>query len=129
METLKAKIIVCGGRHFNNYDYLKFVLNSILSDNGLDYEEVEIVSGHCAGADKLGEKYAEEHNVKCKIFPAEWEKYGRSAGPIRNQQMIDYLSNCIKPMVVAFVSENSRGTKDTLKRADKNNYELFVFEY
>ena len=69
----------------------------------------------------LGERYAEEHGVKLKIFPADWVKYKKSAGPIRNKQMIDYITCFENKMVVAFVSPNSKGTKQTVKLAQKNN--------
>jgi hypothetical protein len=61
-------VIVCGGRHFNRYDVIEKVLNEALST--CDDQEIEIISGHCEGADAHGERYAEEHGVKLKIFLA-----------------------------------------------------------
>lgn len=120
-------VIVCGGRHFNRYDVVEKVLNEVLSTCG--DQEIEIVSGHCEGADALGERYAEEHGVKLKIFPADWKKYGRSAGPIRNKQMIDYIIKLDKKLVVAFVSENSRGTKNTITLAGKEGIPVIEIKY
>ena len=120
-------VIVCGGRHFDRYDIIEKVLNEVLST--CDDKEIEIVSGHCEGADALGECYAVEHEVKLKIFPADWKKYGRSAGPIRNKQMIDYIIKLDKKLVVAFVSENSRGTKNTIKLAEKQGVPVIEIRY
>ena len=67
----KLKILVCGGRHFSDYALLEKTINGVIAESGR--EDIEIVSGHCIGADRLGELYAEKHNAQAKIFPAEWE--------------------------------------------------------
>lgn len=66
-------------------------IKDIIVENGC--ENIEIVSGHCVGAGRLGELYAEKHNAQVKIFPAAWEKYGKRAGSMRNKQMVDYISS------------------------------------
>ena len=111
------KILVCGGRHFNNYSVLSWVMTNVI--NALDTDDIEIVSGHCAGADQLGEQYAQENNMAVRVFMPNWTAYGKAAGPIRNKQMIDYISQDKNSLVVAFVSPNSRGTKGTVAMAKK----------
>lgn len=128
-RKIKARIIICGGRHFNDYEALESLVNSALTEKGLDSNEVEIVSGHCEGADMLGELYAEKHGIVCKAFPAEWEKYGRAAGPIRNSQMIEYASESAIPIVVAFVSPRTKGTTDTVNKAIKRGFSIFRYDY
>ena len=76
-ENMKSRIIVCGGRHYEDYEQLERIVDQVISEMNLDLTEVEIVSGHCAGADQLGERYAKEHGAKCSIFPAQWHIYGR----------------------------------------------------
>lgn len=125
----KFRLLVCGGRHFEDYTLLNNILNKVLKDTMLTPNDVEIVSGHCKGADMLGEKWAEENNASVKIFPADWVKYKRSAGPIRNKEMIDYISCFENKMVVAFVSPNSKGTKQTISLAEKNKIPIIVIEY
>lgn len=115
------KIIVCGGRHFNNYFALSNILLDIIKNNTKDKESIEIVSGHCTGADQLGERFAKQFKLGLKIFPAEWSKYGKSAGPIRNKKMIEYIRNDSNPFVLAFTSTNTKGTKYTLDLAKKFN--------
>lgn len=126
---MKISIIICGGRHFENYQMLKSTVDKYLENNGILYEEVEIVSGHCQGADMLGERYANEHGCSLRVFSAEWTKYGRAAGPIRNKQMVDYLTTTEKGLVVAFVSDNTRGTRNTIAQAQKLDIETIVTEY
>ena len=125
----KFRILVCGGRHFEDYDLLKSVLEKVLKGKELVSKDVEIVSGHCKGADMLGERWAEENHASVKIFPADWVKYKRSAGPIRNKQMIDYITCFENKMVVAFVSPNSKGTKQTISLAEKNKIPVIVTAY
>ena len=55
-------------------------------------DPVEIISGHAPGADTLGEKFAKAYGYPLKIFLAEWNKYGKAAGPIRNEEMAKYAS-------------------------------------
>ena len=125
----KLRILVCGGRHFEDYALLNNILNKVLKDKMLAPKEVEIVSGHCKGADMLGERWAEENNASVKIFPADWVKYKKSAGPIRNKQMIDYITCFNEKLVVAFVSPNSKGTRNTISLAQKNDIPVIITEY
>lgn len=125
----KSRIIVCGGRHFDDYACLESVMAKVMSDLGLKLPEIEIVSGHCQGADQLGETYAERHGISCKVFPAQWEVYGRAAGPVRNSEMIKYAAESEVPVVVAFVSPRSRGTMDTVKKAKKQGFRVYVTYY
>ena len=129
-EDIKTtKIIICGGRHFNDYGLLMTRLNDIIASKKVDIKQVEIVSGHCEGADMLGEKCAADLGAKCTVFSAQWKKYGRSAGPIRNKQMIDYIKDCDNPIVLAFVNERTKGTRNTVSLAQKNNIPVFQYEY
>lgn len=123
----KLRILVCGGRHFDDYDLLENTINDVITESGC--EDIEIVSGHCVGADRLGELYAEKHNAQVKIFPAEWEKYGKRAGPMRNKPMVDYISGFENKIVVAFVSVNTKGTRNTITLAQKANICVIEKEY
>lgn len=93
---------------------------------------IVLIHGCARGADTLSETalrviYHQKATVKPEIlrFPAQWYKYGRAAGPIRNQQMLDEG----KPdLVLAFHSdlEHSKGTKDMVTRARKAGIEVRV---
>lgn len=78
------RVLIAGGRTFSEYSIFDLFVTDIL--NKYDYDNIEIVSGHCDGVDKMGEDYALANNINVKVFPAEWKKYGKSAGPIRNKQ-------------------------------------------
>ena len=126
----RSRIIVCGGRHFKDYDRLKDEIDNISTRVRKRYvKSIEIVSGHCAGADQLGERYAEERGYPCKVFPAYWKKYGRAAGPIRNSEMIKYASEVEVPVVVAFRSPRTMGTNDTVKKAQHKGFKVVVVDY
>ena len=113
VEPNRLKILICGGRHFCNYALLESIADNVIK--GQNFSEIEIVSGHCIGADRMGEEYAKRRNYALKIFPAEWKKYGKRAGPIRNKQMIDYIAEFENKIVVAFTGPNTKGTKIRLR--------------
>lgn len=123
------KILVCGGRHFESYGLLKVVLGKLIEKFHINISTSEIVSGHCQGADMLGEKYAEEYGVSVKRFPADWGKYKRKAGPIRNKQMIDYISGFENKLVVAFTTADTVGTRNTINLAQKNHIPVVEIPY
>jgi hypothetical protein len=100
------KILVCGGRDYDKHKRIASVL-------GL-FDELDpiIIHGAAKGADTLAAKWAQWKGFKAIAFPADWEKNGKAAGPIRNQQMLDEG----KPDVVVAFGGN-RGTNDMVRRA------------
>lgn len=115
MDGIIMKVIIAGSRYFNNYELLRQYVDHILQ-NVSQKESIEIVSGGAKGADELGERYAKERGYKITRFPAEWNKYGRAAGPKRNEQMGDYAD-----ALIAFWDGESRGTKHMIEYAKKKN--------
>ena len=112
-----VKVLICGGRDFNDYGLLADTLVGLIGQ--YDPKEVTFISGHARGADKLGERFANANQCKLLIFPADWDKYRKAAGFIRNQKMIDEG----KPdLVVAF--PGGRGTEGMIKRAKKHGIEV-----
>ena len=107
------KVIIAGSRDFNNYDLLKNKLNQIKQRIG----DFEVVSGCARGADKLGEQFANEFNLSIQKFPANWEKYGKKAGFIRNEEMAKYANGCI-----VFWNQKSKGTENMINLA--NQYDI-----
>jgi len=81
----------------------------------------EVVSGGAPGVDTLGEHYAAANRIPVKLFPANWHKYGRSAGPRRNQQMAEYSQ-----ALLAVWDGKSSGTKDMIRRATQLNLTVYV---
>ena len=120
-----TRIIVAGGRDFEDYPYLCEKMDSVLQETG---DDIEIVSGHAKGADSLGERYGRERGIPVVEFRADWKRYGRNVGPVRNQQMLDYAEEA-RPVVVAFWDGKSKGTGDTILRASRKGITLKVHPY
>jgi YspA, cpYpsA-related SLOG family len=116
------KVIIAGGRDFNDYELLTKSLEKILSNYESKY--IEIVSGMCRGADLLGIKYAETKGISIREFPADWNKYGNRAGPIRNRQMAEYAD-----ALVVFWDGKSRGTKSMINEAENNELKTRIIKY
>ena len=105
-----VKLIVAGSRTFNDEKFLFEVLDSIQGPI------VEIVSGNAEGADKLGEKYAKARGIDLVIFPANWKKHGKAAGPIRNEKMAKYAN-----AAVVFWDGKSTGSQNMIRLMENNN--------
>ena len=112
------KLAIVGSRDFNDYELLKKTLEPIKKNVTL------VVSGGAKGADSLGERYAKENNIKCEQFPAEWDKYGKSAGYRRNKQMAD-IANAL----IVFWDGESRGTKHMIDIAKEKDLKSIVVKY
>lgn len=112
------KVIICGSRDFTNYDLLKKKCDKILEKRKEKGEEIVIISGCSRGADTLGEKYAKENGYEVLRFPADWEKYKKRAGYIRNEKMAEEANACI-----AFLQDDKecKGTKNMISIARKKN--------
>ena len=85
---------------------------------------IVIVSGGCAGADLLGERYAKENGYSIDRYPAEWQKYGRKAGIMRNAVMADNAD-----ALIAYWDGISRGTKNMIDEARKKGLAVRVKRY
>lgn len=118
------KVIVCGGRDFKNMEMLSYHLNLYLQN--YDFGDIEIVSGTADGADRLGEQWAADKGVKVKRFPADWDRFGKSAGYKRNVEMVNYATHCI-----AFWNGkvSGSGTKHTINIAREKGLPLKIVRY
>lgn len=109
------RVVIAGCRDYNNYDeaklYIDFCLSNIRREN-----DIVIVSGCASGADAIGERYARQNGFKVEKYPANWGKYGRGAGPMRNRQMAEVCD-----YVICFWDGKSRGTKSMIEFARECN--------
>ena len=119
------RIVVAGSRGFTDYTLLRENLDALLGETSGD---VELISGHAAGADQLAERYAQERNIPITVMRPDWKTYGRAAGPVRNKQMLDYASEG-SPLVIAFWDGKSKGTKNTIDTAQKMGISIKVVLY
>ena len=121
-----TRIIIAGSRDFN--DYYMVCMAMLNNPWFTTVKDVEIVSGGCRGADTLGERFARENNIKLTIFYADWDRYGKSAGPIRNEQMAKYASEANHGILIAFPLGESRGTRNMIEVAKRYGLETHVYE-
>jgi hypothetical protein len=119
---MTARVIVAGGRDFNDYELLKSTLDEFFCR--LDDVDIQIVCGEAKGADTLGKRYAQEHNIPVVSFPAQWDRYGKSAGYKRNVEMAGYAN-----MLVAFWDGESKGTKNMIDTAKKFGLTSYIVRY
>jgi len=82
-----------------------------------------VVSGCAAGVDLLGEQWAKENGVPVEKFPADWKKFGKSAGPVRNGQMAN-----VAEALIAVWDGSSSGTKNMIEQATKKGLKVSVFK-
>lgn len=119
------RVIIAGSRDFNNYNLLNSTISNYLKENT---NNVEIISGTARGADQLGERFANEYGYQIKRFPANWNLYGKSAGPIRNKSMAEYAAQ-EQGVLFAFWNGKSKGTKSMINFAEKYGLDVHVVRY
>lgn len=115
------RVIIAGGRLFNDYTYLKESMDYLLQNIN---DEIIVVCGKARGADALGERYAKERGYTVHYFPADWNRYGKAAGYIRNEEMAKSAD-----ALVAFWDGKSRGTKNMIEIAHQNKLQVRVKSY
>ena len=115
------KILICGCRDYQDYEKIRKYVEEKKEKN----DELIVVQGGASGADALAKRACGELGIECREYKANWKKYGRAAGPKRNQQMLDEEH---PDLVVAFHPdiEGSKGTKDMINRAKRLGYETEV---
>lgn len=114
------RVIVAGGRDFIDWEHTCLVLDHITTP----LSNLEIVSGGARGADAQGERYAEDVGCHIRIFPADWDKHGKRAGILRNEEMALYGH-----ILVAFWDGKSPGTKHMIQAALKACLQIHVYHY
>lgn len=99
------RVLVCGGREYLNIDFVYQVLDTL---DGVS----EIIEGGARGVDTIARHWAKERGVPVRTFRADWQKHKKSAGPIRNGQM---LREGKPDLVIAF--PGGRGTANMVEQA------------
>lgn len=114
------RVLVCGDRNWTDKDTIRKFL--------LEYNPTVVIEGEARGADSLAREVAEEASIPVEKYPADWDKYKKAAGPIRNQEMLDKG----KPdIVLAFHDdlENSKGTKHMVAIAKKAGFKVYLIKH
>lgn len=128
---LKPLIIVAGGGRNLDWssDLICRVMKDYIFDNNVRKYKVKLlIHGGCRGADKKIDKVAKTMKWPIHTFSADWDKYGKSAGPIRNKQMLEFAINEMKNIdesaILVLAFPGNKGTKSLLDNAytlRKNN--------
>lgn len=119
-----TRVIIAGGRDFNDYELLRRKCRALLRTHLLMPDKLIIVDGDARGADRLGRRFAIEHKCQSKTFPADWDKYGKRAGHLRNGEMAGYAH-----ALIAFHDGKSKGTADMIQQATAMGLDVRVIKY
>lgn len=112
------KILVCGGRDFEDFSLLDSVLEQYLEGF------TTLIHGDADGADSLADDWAHMNYIPCWKFPAEWHRWGNAAGPIRNTKMLKVSQ---PDLVIAF--PGGKGTADMVKQAKRAGVKVVEVDY
>lgn len=113
-------LAIIGSRNFTDYAFMRENIQALLDKlPGMD----RVVSGGAKGADSLSERIAQDFGLGHRHIAAEWSRYGRAAGPRRNQQIIDEAD-----VIAAFPLGESKGTQDGIRKARVAGKQVFVFQ-
>lgn len=129
---MELRIIVAGGRTFKDYLLLENKILELLAkyEGCGTPENVKFVSGTARGADVLGEQFAYTYGYDVIRFPADWNRYGKSAGYRRNAEMAQFASEKgHKGVLIAFWDGRSRGTKHMIDLAKKYELDIYIVNY
>lgn len=110
-----GRVLVCGGRDYNNEHYLCGFLDAYHATKGVSH----LIEGGANGADYQARCWAKANNIQFRTYKADWKKYGKSAGPRRNQLMLDDGN---VDVVIAFPGGD--GTADMVDRARSKHIQV-----
>lgn len=113
------KTIIAGSRKYQD----AWMVEAAITSSGFKDKITEVVCGGARGPDQLGAAWAMKNGIKTTMFPALWDKHGKSAGYIRNLEMVNYAD-----ALIAVWDEESRGTAHTIEQALKNGLKVFVYK-
>ena len=113
------KTIIAGPRDFFDARELELAITDARKDG---IEITEVVCGKAEGVDTLGEEWAKKRGIPVKYFPANWNKYGKFAGRIRNGEMATYGESLIALCYVI----PSRGTFNMILQAKSRGLKVHV---
>jgi hypothetical protein len=115
-----VRVIVCGGRDYADQDRAWHQLEMFHNSEG---RITALAHGGAKGADEIAGRWGEAEHIPVRVFPANWKRDGKAAGPLRNQRMLDEF----KPdVVIAFAG--GRGTSDMVRRAEAEGVRVVRME-
>jgi hypothetical protein len=119
---VNVKIAIVGSRKFYNCETVKKHLFYVLAKEQLSLSDIMLVSGGAKGVDTCAEQIAKEFGLSILIHFPNYRKFGKIA-PLKRNDLIVKNSD----IVIAFPTNNSRGTYDTIKKAKRKKKKVYVF--
>ena len=112
------RVLICGDRNWDDYEAIDNFIKKLPVGS-------MVIQGMCRGADMMARQSALKHGFEVEDYPANWDKYGATAGPRRNKQMLDEG----KPDVVFAFHKNisqSKGTRNMIEQANRQNIPFHI---
>ena len=120
------KILCSGDRNWGNRLSILRALSSLFTTNPQD---VTIIHGGASGADSICDEFAKKLGYNVKEYKPYWRRFGKGAGPIRNQFMIDDNPDIDMAFIFHGNLTESKGTKDMFKRVCRAKIPYKIFSY
>lgn len=117
------RVIIAGGRDFDDYDYMCRCIDGLLYDKEAIDTPIKVVSGMDKGAATLGIRYADEHEFATILFPANWKEHPSIAGFLRNEDMLMVATH-----LIAFWDGKSHDTQHIIEIAHTKGIPVYVFD-
>ena len=112
------KVIIAGTRTFDSWD----IFDRAIEQAG--FKITEVFCGCATGVDSFGERFAKANNIPIKYFPADWERFGRAGGPIRNAEMAAEAE-----ALILIWDGKSPGSRNILKNAKQRGLKIYQYIY
>ncbi len=119
-------IIIAGTRTYEDYAEFSSVMDKVLPP-AERYKKIVIICGDARGADALARQYAEEKGYENRVFYADWDRFGKRAGHIRNAEMHKSIENEENKACILFWDMKSPGTKSNINIARFQGTQLKIF--
>ena len=116
-------LLIAGGRDFDDAETFDRVVREHIAGNEAG---TVIVEGGAKGADSLAREYAKKNGMKYVEMKADWKKYGRAAGPKRNDEMIQLIKEK-NGTALYFWDGQSKGTKQCIESARRNGVPVTIW--
>ena len=117
------RVLFSGSRHFDDDQAVIKLLEKLISRVEAT-SQITVVHGGAAGLDSMVGVLACHVGMTVEVYYADWQRHGKAAGVIRNQEMVDLGAN----MLVAYPLPGGRGTQDCIRRAIKAGIPTMVYD-
>ena len=114
-------VLVTGGRHYSGTGLVSELCRLLIDEGPIDI----VINGGARGADTIAKEWADDSDIACETMMADWDTFGKRAGSIRNQAMVDRVIALKREQklsdydIVCVAAPGGHGTADCVRRAQK----------